>query len=177
MSQPASNETARIGRWMYFAFWIVVLALLTLLFNNWYASQQNPNRNLETRTTADYSEVSLERNRYGHYVASGRINGHEVVFLLDTGASDVSVPQHIADEIGLERGRRIPYQTANGIAYGYATQLERVALGGIELHKVRGHINPNMDNDEILLGMSFLRNLEFTQRGNTLTLRQAAWSD
>lgn len=176
MTQPAA-DTAHLGRWMYVAFWLVVLGLLTLFFNNWYERQQNPNRQLETRATADYSEISLERNRYGHYVASGRINGYDVVFLLDTGASDVSIPQHIADRLDLEPGRRIPYQTANGIAYGYATQLDRVALGGIELHNVRGHINPNMDSDKILLGMSFLKNLEFTQRGQTLTLRQTGWSD
>ena len=177
MSQPAANDTARIGRGMYFAFWMVVLGLLTLLFNNWYERQQNPNQQLETRTTEGYSEVALERNRYGHYLASGRINGHDVVFLLDTGASDVSVPQHIADRLGLKPGRRIPYQTANGTAYGYATQLDRVALGGIELRDVRGHINPNTDSDEVLLGMSFLRTLEFTQRGGTLTLRQVGGSD
>jgi aspartyl protease family protein len=173
MTQPAANDDiARIGRWMYFAFWLVVLGLLTLFFSNWYERQQNPNRQLETRTAAGYSEVSLERNRYGHYVASGRINGHDVVFLLDTGASDVSIPQHIADRLGLEHGRRIPYQTANGLAYGYATQLDRVALGGIELRNVRGSINPNTDSDQILLGMSFLRQLEFSQRGETLTLLQ-----
>lgn len=177
MPQPAANDNARIVRWMYFAFWMVMLGLLTLWFSNWYERQQNPNQQLETRMTAGYSEISLERNRYGHYVASGRINGHDVVFLLDTGASDVSVPQRIADRLGLERGRRVPYQTANGVAYGYTVELDRVALGSIELRNVRGHINPNMDSDKILLGMSFLKNLEFTQRGQTLTLRQVGWSE
>lgn len=172
MTESATNDMAHIGRWMHFAFWIVVLGLLTLFFSGRYERQQNPNQQFETRTTTSYSEVSLERNRYGHYVANGRINGFDVVFLLDTGASDVSVPQRVASRLGLERGRRIPYQTANGIAYGYETRLDRVALGGIELRNVRGHINPNMNSGKILLGMSFLSNLEFTQRGQMLTLRQ-----
>lgn len=172
MTESADNEIARIGRWMHLAFWLVVLGLLTLFFSNWYERQQNPNQRLVTQTAAGYSEVSLERNRRGHYVASGRINGHDVVFLLDTGASDVSIPQHIADRLGLQRGRRASYQTANGVVYGYLTQLDSVVLGTIELRNVRGSINPNTDSDKILLGMSFLRNLEFTQRGDTLTLRQ-----
>lgn len=172
MNNSAANENAGIVRWMWVAFWLVVLGLLTLFFNGWYQRQQNPNQRFETHMTAHYSEVSLERNRFGHYVASGQINGHDVVFLLDTGASDVSIPQRTAERLGLKRGTRTPYQTANGISYGYSTRLAQVALGGIELRDVRGHINPNMDGDQILLGMSFLSSLEFTQRGQTLTLRQ-----
>lgn len=177
MSESAANDIARIGRWMHYAFWLVVLGLLTLFFNGWYERQHNPNRQLETHTGAGYSEVSLDRNRFGHYVANGRINGQDVVFLLDTGASDVSIPQHVADRLGLSRGRRVSYQTANGVAYGYITQLDSVALGNIELRNVRGSINPNTDSDQILLGMSFLRQLEFTQRGERLTLRQVGWPE
>jgi len=157
---------------MFVAFWAVMLGLHTLFFDRWNERQLNPNQQLVTRTGVGYSEVVLERNRYGHYVASGRINGHDVVFLLDTGASDVSVPLHLADRLGLERGRQVSFQTANGIVYGYTTWLDSVALGDIELRDVRGSINPNTDSDKVLLGMSFLRELEFTQRGDKLTLRQ-----
>lgn len=173
MTSPApANENAHITRWMFVAFWAVMLGLHTLFFDRWNERQLNPNQQLVTRTGAGYSEVVLERNRYGHYVASGRINGHDVVFLLDTGASDVSVPLHLADRLGLERGRQVSFQTANGIVYGYTTWLDSVALGDIELRDVRGSINPNTDSDKVLLGMSFLRELEFTQRGDKLTLRQ-----
>jgi aspartyl protease family protein len=40
------------------------------------------------------------------------------------------------------------------------------------LQQVRASINPNMQGNEVLLGMSFLKHLEFTQRGDSLTLRQ-----
>ena len=48
----------------------------------------------------------------------------------------------------------------------------RVALGGVRLGGVRAHINPHMSGEEVLLGMTFLRHLEFVQQGRKLTLRQ-----
>jgi len=105
-------------------------------------------------------------------VASGSINNTPVVFLLDTGASDVSVPEKLAQAIGLKRGRPMIYQTANGTITVYATRLDKVDLGGIVLGQVRASINPNMQGNKVLLGMSFLKHLEFTQRGDTLILKQ-----
>ena len=45
-------------------------------------------------------------------------------------------------------------------------------LGELSVDNVRANINPGMRGNEILLGMSFLKQLEFTQRGDTLTIRQ-----
>ena len=50
--------------------------------------------------------------------------------------------------------------------------LDEVSLGGITLNRVRASINPNMPQGEVLLGMSFLKHVEFSQRGDTLTIRQ-----
>ncbi len=158
---------------MIVAAWIGVLVLLTIFFGDWLASERNPNTALTARIAGDGArEVVLQRNRYGHYLADGTINGHSVTFVIDTGASDVSIPAHLADAIGLRRGAARIYSTANGPATNYATTLSRVALGGIALEDVRASINPNVDTDEVLLGMSFLRHLELIQRGNTLTIRQ-----
>lgn len=158
---------------MTIAMWILVLALLSLFFQSWQEKQYNPNQQL-TLNEGDggVRELVLQRNRYGHYVANGFINQQPVVFLLDTGASDISVPEGLARQIGLKRGAAMQYQTANGMITVYATTLETVDLGGIVLQHVRASINPNMQDDEVLLGMSFLKHLEFTQRGESLTLRQ-----
>ena len=166
-------DTKRLGAGMFLAMWVLVLILLTLVFDAWLSGERNPNRNLSLVTGADGArEVTLQRNRYGHYVASGTINGEPVVFMLDTGASDVSVPGPIAQRLGLKRGPQLTYQTANGLAIGYATVLDRVAIGGIELGNVRASINPQSSDDNILLGMTFLKHLDFAQRGDQLTLRQ-----
>ncbi len=170
--RPANN-TRRTGTWMYIGMWVLVLVLLTQIFNYWLEGQHNPNRQPTATLAADGSrEVALQRNRHGHYLASGRINGQPVTFMLDTGASDVSIPAAVADRLGLSRGAAQRYRTANGIVTAYLTRLERIELGSIALEDVRASINPHMDGEQILLGMSFLRQLEFTQRGDTLTLRQ-----
>ncbi len=167
------TQTRTIGRGMMFAGWIVLLILLTLLFNNWLDRQHNPNDKVLTETTAGgMIEVVLDRNRMGHYLASGEINGQPVTFLLDTGATDISIPAFLADRLGLEKGAPRRYQTANGTITTYGTRLASVRLGGIERHNVRAHINPGMRQGEVLLGMSFLKHLELVQRGKRLTLRQ-----
>jgi len=153
--------------------WIVVLGLLSAFFGGWMEKLNNPNQKVQTEVRDDgVREVVLRQNRAGHYVANGTINGEPVTFLLDTGATSVSVPEGVAERLGLERGVPMRANTANGVITTYATRLERVRLGGIALDNVRADINPRMRSDEVLLGMSFLRKLEFTQRDRQLTIRQ-----
>jgi aspartyl protease family protein len=156
---------------MTWLMWLVLLGLLSLFFNRILERQHNPNPQLAGMNQKGRPEVVLKRNKWGHYVASGRINGQAVVFMLDTGATDISVPQEIAERLGLARGRPITYQTANGPAVNYATRLDSVSLGNITLHDLPASINPNTRDMDILLGMSFLKHLEFSQQGDTLTLR------
>jgi len=167
------DQPKRMGVWMVVAMWLIVLWLLASFFANWFEKEHNPNQNFASSiTSAGVKEVILQRNRKGHYVTSGFINDKQVIFMLDTGATDISVPQHLADELGLKKGARILYQTAAGKSWGYSTVLDSVAVGDIELTNVRASINPNVKDLDILLGMTFLKHLEFAQRGETLTLRQ-----
>jgi aspartyl protease family protein len=165
-------NTRRMGKGMWALMWILVLAMLTMVFNNLLDEQRNPNTDPQTSKNGTTAEVVLKRNRYGHYVATGAINDHPVEFLLDTGASDVSVPQDLAEQLGLKKGPEVRFETANGSVNGYMTNLDQVQLGDIRLHQVRASINPGMSGDSVLLGMSFLRHIEFTQRGDSMTLRQ-----
>jgi aspartyl protease family protein len=169
--EPRSQR--RVGFAMIVLAWLLILGLLSAYFSGWLGEQRNPNQNIETLITAEGTrEVVLKQNRFGHYVASGRINGVSATFLLDTGATDVSVPADLAEEAGLEAGPPARAQTAAGVITTRMTRIDRVELGGILLENVRAHINPRARGDEVLLGMSFLRQLEFTQRGDELTLRQ-----
>ncbi len=164
----------RVGFGMIVLAWVIGLGILTAYFGGWLGRQENPNRSLETLVSSDgVREVVLKQNRQGHYVASGQINGKHVTFLLDTGATDISVPAGIARKAGLEAGPPVNARTAAGVVTTYVTRIARVELGGILLEDIRANINPHMRGDEVLLGMSFLRRLEFSQRGRELTLRQA----
>ena len=150
---------------------VALLASLTFTFGWLLDQQQNPNQANITSINGDGGvEVTLQRNRQGHYLANGEINQQQVRFLLDTGATNVSVPLQVANQLGLRKGAPMLANTANGTVQVFATRLERVKLGGIELGNVQASINPGMQSSDVLLGMSFLRHLELTQRDRTLTL-------
>ena len=167
------HSPAPLGRGMLIGGWVLGLMLLAFLFNGLLENQRNPNRSLSTAMSdSGTREVVLQRNRSGHYLASGSINGQAVEFLLDTGASDVSIPEKVARRLGLKRGTPLVYGTANGTITAYHTTLPTLSLGAIVLHDVRASINPHMADETILLGMSFLKHLEFTQRGDSLIIRQ-----
>lgn len=162
-----------MGRTMQVFAWLGVMALLMLYFGDVLDRQRNPNRSVDTAVTAEgVREVQLRRNRMGHYVSAGTINGKDVVFLLDTGATGVAIPAALAEQLSLPKGRAIMTNTANGATRSYLTQLSEVAVGDIRLQNVDASITPGLQMREVLLGMSFLKYIEFTQRGNTLTLRQ-----
>ena len=170
-SDKPADASKLIGRGMVIAAWIILLVLLTMFFNNRLDKQNNPNHRLSTVTQDGVPEVRLQRNRSGHYVATGLINDQAVEFMLDTGATDVSIPAEIADHIGLKRGRATTYQTANGTISAWQTTVDEIRLGPLRLGPIRASINPNDSSSAVLLGMSFLRHLDFSQQGNTLTLR------
>lgn len=162
------NITKRLGAGMIITAWLVIFILFAWYFSRELDKQHNPNENILKNGTA---EVVLQRNRFGHYVVIGEINGYEVEFMLDTGATDVAIGAVLAEELGLKKGRSRIYHTANGQVLGYLTQLDTVRVGNILINGVRGSINTGLKGRQVLLGMSFLKHLEFTQRGNTLTLR------
>ena len=167
------QEQKRMGTAMQVLAWIVLLALGVFFFSDFLDKQYNPNQSLQTRYTDEgVREVVLQRNKSGHYVTAGEINGKPVTFMLDTGATGVAIPQSQAVDLGLRRGAAFPTQTANGVSTSYAATLDRVSVGGIELYDISAGITPGLKTKEILLGMSFLKHIEFTQRGDTLTLRQ-----
>lgn len=162
-----------MGMTMQALAWLVFFALGAFYFTDLLDKQYNPNQSLQTRyTQGGTREVVLQRNKFGHYVTNGEINGKPVIFILDTGATGVAIPQAVARRLELRRGRAFPTQTANGMSTSYAVTLDQVSVGSIELQDISAGITPGLQTEQVLLGMSFLKHIEFTQRGDTLTLRQ-----
>lgn len=149
---------------------IMLLGLLTLIFQDALDEQYNPNQTFHSAQSDSHTEIILKRNRSGHYVGTGEINNHSAVFLLDTGATYVAVPERLSRRLGLKKGQAIRIATANGRTTGYQTIIQELKIGPIVLHDIRAIITPNLE--EVLLGMSVLKQLEFTQRGDELTIRQ-----
>lgn len=167
-----NHDTRRLGRGMIAAGFVVAIALLTMLFGNFADRAANPNRSpASSQTSSGATEVYLQRSSGGHYVMGGAINGVRTDFILDTGATDVVIPERLADAAGLQGGYASQAMTANGLITVYSTRIAELDLGAIRLHDVRASINPMMSEGTVLLGMSALRQIEFHQRGDQLTLR------
>lgn len=171
MSEPVAGQ--RAARIMLVLAWVAALALATHWFGGWEDERANPNRNPQSVHGEDYIEVRLAAGPGGHYLLDGQIDGTTLTFLLDTGATAVAVPQVLAERLNLVRGAPVQIRTANGTVTGWRTRLGLLQLGDIRLHDVAALITPGMDGDQVLLGMSALKQLEFTQKGGTLVLRQS----
>lgn len=162
----------RLGRSMIWFSMLAGLALLTWFFSEIVDHRNNPNRNVTGVVFEGGAvEVSLQQNAGGHYVANGFINGHEVAFLVDTGATNVALPGQLAKSMNLENLGPVSMSTANGVTNGYMTRLDELRLGPIVVRDVRAVVAPNMEM-EVLLGMTVLRDLDWQQRGDQLILHQ-----
>ncbi|WP_227875147.1 MULTISPECIES: retropepsin-like aspartic protease family protein [Oceanisphaera] len=158
----------RLGRIMWLIAWGLALALLTWFFQQKLARDNNPNQAIRQ---LDAQTIVLEQNNRGHYLASGLINGFEVVFLLDTGATQVAIPQALAAKLQLKQGHKLGLNTAAGTVTGYATRIKSLSLGPFTLYDLSAVIMPS-DSNEILLGMNALRQFELIQRNGQLTIRR-----
>ena len=156
---------------MIIGMWVVGLALAVLLANNWLERSRNPNNAVVSSIDGGKRSITLKRSSGGHYLVTGTINGSRIDFLVDTGASSVSIPAGFADHIGLQRGTEFPIRTANGIGTAYETRIDTLRLGDLEVRNATAHINPGLSG-EVLLGMSVLQHYELVQRGDTLTIRE-----
>ena len=160
-----------VTKWIVILAWIAGFGLVTFVFAELLESQFNPNRIPSSSMVGSRVEVVLEQNRQGHYISSGTINGVPVVFLIDTGATDVAIPAHMGEVLGLTPGHQAYAQTANGIVTVAETMIDEISLGEITMKNVAANLNPGMREQKILLGMSFLRHVEFLQKDKTLILR------
>jgi aspartyl protease family protein len=120
---------------------------------------------------SDRATVTLAADRGGHFISSGSINGSAVRFLVDTGATMVSMGVEDARNAGVNylAGERSYSQTANGVTKVFKVKLQEVTLGDITLRDVEGTVHEGA-MPVVLLGMSFLGKLEMRREGETLTL-------
>jgi len=117
--------------------------------------------------------ISIPMNHRGMFLTSGSINGVPVNFLVDTGASSVAMSEKTAKKIGLQYklyGDRAISSTAAGDTRSWLMPLKKVSVAGLELTNVHGAVVEKMDFDEVLLGMSFLRQLNMSNNGQIMKL-------
>jgi hypothetical protein len=149
--------------------WCAALFLATRFFGQWEERQQNPNVVVTSEQHDGVVEVKLAGNAQGHFVASGR----------STGGVHARYRRHRCGDPGgsgqtLETGRRFRCDPEHGQRPepGLPDKDRPPATGRHRAADVRALVAPGLHGDQVLLGMSALNKLEFTQRGGTMLLRQ-----
>jgi aspartyl protease family protein len=118
--------------------------------------------------------VSIGRDHRGHFQAHGKVDGRQVSFMVDTGASVIALTEREADRLGI-RPMRGAYtasvSTANGIVRAAPVMLNSVDIGGLVVRDVRALVVPGGSLNENLLGLSYLTRLKrFEYSNNRLML-------
>ena len=169
----SDQQASSIGLVMSVIAWLLLLAMLGFYFQDKLAFHINPNQAPEMLVLDNKVSLVLNANRQQHFVMTGKVNGIKTTLIIDTGATRVAVPADIARSLQLQPGKRGFSYTANGPVETYQTTFALLELGEITLTNVDAEINPGMNGmDKILLGMSALSQIEFSQRNGQLILRQ-----
>lgn len=117
--------------------------------------------------------IVLTADAQGHFMPPGQINGREVQFMVDTGATLVILSESDAKRINLayDKGRKVKVSTANGVVAGYEVRLASIRVGEAQVYDVPGIVLPQ-SMPFVLLGNSFLTRFQMQRNNDQLTLER-----
>lgn len=152
--------------------WVLIFGGVMLGVGMWDDISRDLNQQQTTFTDA---RIEVPKGADNHFRLTLQINGVDVEFLVDTGASQVVLTQRDAARVGLDPDN-LPYidtaMTANGEVATAPVRLDRVDLGDIRDTRVRASVNSGQ-MESSLLGMSYLGRFESIEiRQDTLILNR-----
>ena len=120
------------------------------------------------------NSVRIPADQYGMYFIKGTINGQATNFLVDTGATNVTISGNKAKSLGIDyrKGLEGEAHTANAIVPAWRVQLDAVEIGGILARNVTATVLSGDKPAEVLLGNSFLGRMDLQQAGSVLTIKK-----
>lgn len=110
----------------------------------------------------------IRQHPSGHYFMDGAINGKPLTFVIDTGASFVSLPRPLALSAQIYCKDKILMQTANGAASACTAVIPRLKFGPFLIRDAQATISPNLGQP--LLGMSVLQQFRIEQDNGEMRL-------
>ncbi len=124
-------------------------------------------------TPGSAQRIVMRADQGGHFMGQGSINGGTVRFMVDTGATMVSLSVADAERLGVPylKGRAVQMQTANGVITGYLINLDRVRLGSVEINNVPATV-ADREMPYVLLGNSFLSRFQMKRENELLVLER-----
>jgi aspartyl protease family protein len=105
-----------------------------------------------------------------HYAVQGSINQKPVFFLVDTGATGVSVPYSFAMHAGIQGCKKSMSTTANGVVETCIGKADELIIGQFVFRDVEVGYSKGMPEDTFLLGMSILSQFKLVQQGEQMVL-------
>jgi clan AA aspartic protease (TIGR02281 family) len=129
-----------------------------------YASPTPPARAVAARASRYDQEVRVPFRAEGNLMrVTARVNDQlDVPFLIDTGASGVSLPSRVAEQLGIRVGPETPtvhVTTANGVVSRPVVLLDAIELARARVERLEATINPSMSVG--LLGGTFFNNFVY----------------
>ena len=110
----------------------------------------------------------IGQSRQGHYFVDGSVNDQPLNFVIDTGASVVTLPQGVANSAGLRCEHQTSMRTGNGTVSVCKTTIQKLKFGTFTLKDVVAIIAPNLDQP--LLGMNVLKQFRIEQDSDEMRL-------
>jgi aspartyl protease family protein len=118
-------------------------------------------------------ELRIRQSLDGHFWVTAKLNGENVRFLIDSGATTTSISVETAERAGIEPRGVLPalVQTANGVVQVQRGRAERIEVGTIQRRNLAVHISEAFGPMNVL-GMNFLSSLSgWGVEGKWLVLR------
>ena len=117
------------------------------------------------------TQIVLSAGSGGHFFTPGTINGKAVNFLVDTGATYITIGAAEAERLGIDfrNGERGVGSTANGQIVVYRVSLASVRVGDVQLYNVDAIVG-QLPMQQVLLGNSFLMRFQMKRENDTMTL-------
>jgi aspartyl protease family protein len=119
------------------------------------------------------TKIVMQAVSGGHFMPSGQINGKQVQFLVDTGATTIALSVADAERMGLnyKSGQAMQASTANGVSRAWAVKLRSVKVGDVEVFDVDAAVLPQ-PMPHVLLGNSFLTRFSMRREADQMTLER-----
>ena len=175
-----NNQAAATPVWLITVLAALsALATLTILLavalERWPAVKDGVRTPMVSQVGPDgTAQVVVHLDDNAQYSAPGTINGIEVEFVIDTGATHIAIPMAIAGHLKLRQGPKMKMTTASEVVPAHMVILDAVSLGPLTRKRVPGSVSKKFIGERVLLGMSFLQHFDLSQRGRSLTLRDPA---
>lgn len=121
------------------------------------------------KASSHATSLTLHRMTNGHFYVNGRVEGHPLTFIVDTGASSVTIPYSLATRIGLDKEcRPARFTTAAGVVQGCTAVVKDMSVGGFSLRQIE--VGFNKGGETPLLGMNVLSQFRIQQNAEIMLI-------